>query len=232
MRIAVVEDNDVIREQMKNCLARYAGETGEALQTEYFADGLDILDDFHAQYDLIFLDIQLTNLDGMTTAERIRQADEEVMIVFVTRLEHFAVQGYAVGALDFILKPINYQMVKKVLLRAERLSKKRKESYVVLDTDQGLMRLSAGDIRYIEAQRHTLRVHTDLADYYLHDTMKNLEDKLAPFDFCRCHSGFLINLAHVNRAFKNTVTVDGEEIPIARPRQKEFMEQLTAHLGK
>ncbi len=232
MRIAIVEDSPVIRQQIEACLARFSEETGEELAVSVFADGMDIAGKYVPNYDLILLDIQMEKMDGMRTAEKIREQDDVVLLVFLTRMENYAVRGYAVGALDYILKPVNYLVLKKVLQRALGLLKKRGQKDIAVSTQKGLVRLSVADIRYVEARRHQLRIHTGAEDYFIHDTMQNLETQLSPYHFYRCHNGYLVNLLHVSRVYKNTVTVDGEELLVARPRQKEFMARMLEYLGK
>ena len=232
MHIAIVEDNQAVRQQIESCLHRFSEETGEKLTLSVFEDGLDIVEKYEPKFDLILLDIQMKKMDGMQAAERIREKDEAVLLVFLTHMDNYAVKGYAVGALDFILKPVNYLILKKVLQRALNILEKRSRKTTAFSTQKGLVRLYVEDIRYVEAQRHQLRIHTGSEDYFVHDTMQNLEKMLEPYDFYRCHSGFLINLMHVDRADKTTVVVDGEELLVARPRQKEFMARLMEYLGK
>ena len=107
-KIAVVEDNDAMREQLCGFIAQYARESGRQLDVTAFADGAEIVDPYRPGFDIIFLDIEMPTLGGMPTAERIRQVDPDVVLVFVTNMAQYAIRGYEVDALDFVLKPVSY----------------------------------------------------------------------------------------------------------------------------
>ena len=97
-KIAVVEDNDAMREQLCGFIAQYARESGRQLAVTAFADGAEILDPYRPGFDIIFLDIEMPTLGGMPTAERIRQVDPDVVLVFVTNIAQYAIRGYEVDA--------------------------------------------------------------------------------------------------------------------------------------
>ncbi len=91
---------------MQEYVRRYTRQYGTEFEVTVFADGVDILEDYRAVYDIIFLDVEMKHLDGMTTAERIRQMDADVILIFITNMAQYAIKGYAVGALDYVLKPV------------------------------------------------------------------------------------------------------------------------------
>ena len=130
IRVAIVEDEAEIREQLMGYVQRYTRQYGTAFEVKTFADGLEILEDYRPAYDLILLDIEMKHLDGMETARRIRELDPEVMLVFITNMAQYAIKGYAVGALDYVLKPVPYfafsQQLQKV--EAHLLHRKRRPS--------------------------------------------------------------------------------------------------------
>ena len=108
IRIAIVEDDRHDREALKKCLNRYEKENQMKFSVTEFQDGEDIVTDYTASYDLIILDIEMAFLNGMKAAEKIRELDTNVIIIFITNMPQYAIQGYKVNALDYILKPISY----------------------------------------------------------------------------------------------------------------------------
>ena len=101
-RIAIVEDEAAVREQLAGYVQRYTRQYGTPFEVTEFADGMEILEDYRPQFDIIFLDVEMKHLDGMETARRIRERDGGVLIVFITNMAQYAIRGYAVGALDYV----------------------------------------------------------------------------------------------------------------------------------
>mgnify|MGYP000060856764 FL=1 len=108
IRVAIVEDDAEVQGVLQEYVRRYTRQYGTEFEVTVFADGVDILEDYRAVYDIIFLDVEMKHLDGMTTAERIRQMDADVILIFITNMAQYAIRGYSVGALDYVLKPVPY----------------------------------------------------------------------------------------------------------------------------
>lgn len=108
LRIAIVEDEDSYISVLKGFLERYKEESGEQMEITVYHDGDEIAAFYKAQFDIILMDIEMKFIDGMTAAEEIRQKDTTVSIIFITNAPQYAIRGYEVGALDYILKPVSY----------------------------------------------------------------------------------------------------------------------------
>ena len=149
-KIAVVEDNDAMREQLCGFIAQYARESGRQLDVTAFADGAEIVDPYRPGFDIIFLDIEMPTLGGMPTAERIRQVDPDVVLVFVTNMAQYAIRGYEVDALDFVLKPVSYYQFSTKLERALQRIQRRRGGQIALQVGGGVQLLNTDDILYLE----------------------------------------------------------------------------------
>ena len=108
MRIAIIDDDADERKTLQASFERLAQESGSAIVIIEFAGADDFLDGYDRSFDLVCMDIDMPGTDGMSAAQRLRQMDADVPLVFVTNMAQMAIHGYAVHALDFILKPINY----------------------------------------------------------------------------------------------------------------------------
>lgn len=108
IRVAIVEDDAEVQGVLQEYVRRYTRQYGTEFEVSVFADGVDLLEDYRAVYDIIFLDVEMKHLDGMATAERIRQMDADVILIFITNMAQYAIRGYSVGALDYVLKPVPY----------------------------------------------------------------------------------------------------------------------------
>ena len=232
MHIAIVEDDINIQQQLSAYISRFFEEDVHRYKLSIFSDGDEILENFRADYDLILLDIQMKHLNGLTTAEKIRNLDQDVYLVFVTNLANYAIKGYSVQAFDFVLKPVNYMMLKQLLQRIDKLVSAKKQRYITLPTDLGLTRIDVNHVFYVETQEHFLIIKTDHGEYRIREAMKNMEATLTKYGFFRCNNCYLVNLKHVERVDGNKVYVHGEELTISRPRYKAFMETLTKYLGE
>ena len=96
-RIAIVEDEAAVREQLAGYVQRYTRQYGTPFEVTEFADGMEILEDYRPQFDIIFLDVEMKHLDGMETARRIRERDGGVLIVFITNMAQYAIRGWGAG---------------------------------------------------------------------------------------------------------------------------------------
>ena len=138
-RIAIVEDEAAVREQLAGYVQRYTRQYGTPFEVTEFADGMEILEDYRPQFDIIFLDVEMKHLDGMETARRIRERDGGVLIVFITNMAQYAIRGYEVDALDYVLKPVNYYQFCTKLSRAIQRVQRRRGGQVVLQLAGGGM---------------------------------------------------------------------------------------------
>ena len=171
-------------------------------------------------------------MDGMSAAEEIRKVDTEVVIMFITNMPQYAIRGYAVDALDYVLKPVSYFAFSQRLNRAITRMKKRETKTLAISIKGGTVRLDVANITYIESQGHTLIFHTIGADFETSGTMKEMEKELKAFDFYRGNKGYLINLAHVDSIKDGCAVVRGEQLLLSRARKKDFMETLTRYWGE
>ena len=231
IRVAIVEDEAEIREQLMGYVQRYTRQYGTAFEVKTFADGLEILEDYRPAYDLILLDIEMKHLDGMETARRIRELDPEVMLVFITNMAQYAIKGYAVGALDYVLKPVPYFAFSQQLQKVEEQLRRRTRYYLAVPVEGGLRRLDTSRIYYIESEGHRVHFYTEEGDFAAPGALKALEEKLADRPFARCNSGYLVNLAQVQAVQQNTVEVGPYELQVSRPKRKSFLAALTDYIG-
>ncbi len=231
IRVAIVEDEAEIREQLMGYVQRYTRQYGTAFEVKTFADGLEILEDYRPAYDLILLDIEMKHLDGMETARRIRELDPDVMLVFITNMAQYAIKGYAVGALDYVLKPVPYFAFSQQLQKVEAQLRRRPRHYLAVPVEGGLRRLDTSRIYYIESEGHRVHFYTEEGDFAAPGALKALEEKLADRPFARCNSGYLVNLAQVQAVQQNTVEVGPYELQVSRPKRKSFLAALTDYIG-
>ena len=138
IRIAMVEDEAAVREQLMGYVQRYTRQYGTEFSVTEFADGVDILENYRPVYDIVFLDVEMKHLDGMETARRIRALDADVVLIFITNMAQYAIKGYAVGALDYVLKPVPYFAFSQQLQKAVEKVSRHARHYLAVPVEGGL----------------------------------------------------------------------------------------------
>lgn len=232
MRVAIVEDNREHLEKLVELLKSAADKHEVEVDITCFSDGLAIVDQYRPVYDIIYFDIEMKYMDGMSAAKKIRAIDSDVTIIFVTNYVQFAIEGYAVNAKDFLLKPLNSFSFAEHFKKIIDIINKKSNRTIIIKTVSGYRRINLNNLLYAENEGHSIKLCLTDAEYSIWETMKNLEANLITFDFFRCHNGYLVNLQKVDSVDKNQVLIEGKSIPISRPRKKEFMIALTNYLGK
>ena len=135
-------------------------------------------------------------------------------------------------ALDYVVKPISYFAFSERLNRAVRRLKKRTKHTIIVKIRGGIARIDAEDLYYVESRNHTMIYHTAEKNIEASGTMKDAEDMLVEFHFCRGNKGYLINLAHVDSIQNDYAVVRGEKLLLSRARKNAFMEELTNYWGE
>lgn len=199
LKICVLEDEAAQMERMKAYLQKFQSEHADfEYVLDAYKNAFDLLEHYKRDVDLLFLDIRVPDMSGMEVAHRIREADQNVMIIFVTNLTQYAIEGYSVNAFDYILKPLAYNSFSSKLERALRMLSYR-SSDITLDlrTRDGGRRVSADSITYIEISNHDIIVHVGAEQIRQWGTLSKLEAQLREAHFVRCSSSYLVNLKYV-----------------------------------
>lgn len=222
-QIAIVEDSMQDVGRFNTCLQRFKEEKNADFSCAHFPSAEDFLEGYHSQFDIVFMDIRMGGMDGMKAAHKLREKDQTVILIFLTSLTQYAVQGYEVDALDYILKPLTYPALEMKLTRA--LSRvKHSEQEVVINAGQKTIRVPESSLQYIEVFGHNLqyKMQTDTIRGY--GTLKDVEKRLPEGHFFRLNNQTIINLRHIQQVNGNTVTVANREFDISRTWKKSFLE--------
>ena len=231
IRVLIAEDDPRCAIQLRQFLDSYSQETGRTFRITHYDNGEDLVERYQPEFDLLLLDVDMPFMDGMTAAGHIRRLDPEVVIVFVTNLAQYAIQGYSVNALDYILKPLNYFSFSQRLTRALRYVKKREDAYITVAVKGGALKLEVGNIHYIERLGRQLMFHTHDGIHASSATLQQMEDALSGKGFARCNKGYLVNLAHVSGVRDGCAVVQGDKLLISRGRRGPFLSALADYVG-
>ena len=230
--IAVVADQPDMRQQLCCMIDQYSRENNCMLEVTAFSDGAQIITNYCKGFDIIFLDIEMPELGGMDAAERIRTVDPDVVLVFVTNMAQYAIKGYEVDALDYVLKPVSYGAFCTKLSRAIQRVQRRKGGQVALQLSGGGMQLlDTGDILYLETRNRMLYYHTATQEYAVRGSLAGAEKQLAAYHFARCNQCYLVNLQYVRGVENDFVQVGDARLEISRRQKAAFMTAVASYLG-
>lgn len=234
IRTAIVEDDKRAEETLAQFIDRFSKENGDEISVKAFPEASSFLKEGSSSFDLLFLDIEMPgDKNGLDLAREIRKSDSRVVILFVTQMAQYALQGYEVDALDFLVKPVNYYsfaMKMNKVIRYLSLTQNKKET-VILRVNHDTKLLSR-DIYYVEVVNHDLYYHTTHGEYHARDALKNVEKKLEGLPFSRCHVDYLVNLDYVSGIEKNEVVLtSGDRLAMPRSRRNDFLADLNRYLG-
>ncbi len=230
-RIAVVDDDREFSAKLREYLEQYAKENDETFEIEVFYDGAEILKDYTPRYELILLDIEMPAVNGMEAAQKIREMDESVVLMFITNMAQYAIHGYSVGALDFVMKPISYYPFSMKIKRALKRVQKKEIPTILLTTSDGVKRLKVSQIYYVEIQGHMLHYYTEEGEFVMRGTLSSVEKTLPSSLFVKCNHWYLVNLMHVTEVRKNTTVVGNFELEVSRRNRAGFLKALAEHMG-
>lgn len=231
MKIAIVEDQKEYADLLEKYIKKFSEENGVPVEVDQFQDAIDIADEYNPVYDLICLDIKMKHMDGMQAARKIRERDTQVIIIFITSMAQFAVKGYEVDAMDYIVKPISYYAFAMKMKKAVRIYREKQEQFLFLPYTGGMKRIFVSRITYLEIVIHRITVHTLDGEFQCTGSLSTYEKQLPAEQFVRCNSCYLVNLRYVEEITKNDVIVDGKPLKISRPKRKDFLEALAKYYG-
>lgn len=233
LEIAIVEDEESYRNTLCEYLRKYETETEEEIHISVFTDGDEIVENYAAKFDIILMDIEMQFMNGMEAARKIRESDTSVIIIFITNMAQYAIQGYEVDALDYVLKPISYFAFSQRIKRAVGRMKKREEHYINIVSKNGVNKVAVSEIGWIESEGHRLTYHAkdQVYESTLH-SMKEIEKQLEDYNFYRCNKGYLVNLAHVKAIRDGWAILTNGQVMISRAKKSDFQKALTTYAGE
>ena len=228
MNIAIVEDDNSYAEELERRLHQFASENDLEFNIVKFEDGAKLIGDYSYRFDLILLDVEMPVMNGIDTARAVREMDDQVLIMFVTNMAQYALHGYEVDAVDYVLKPLNYAALSMKMKKVLRIYRQRPAESIFIKVDGETRRLSIRNIYYVESQGHNLMYHTSSGVYAAAGakTLSQAEEELSDYGFCRCNSCYLVNLFYIDSLSGDKVKVGKDYLAISRNKKKQLKAAL------
>ncbi len=244
LQIAICDDEQYYREKIQTLLIRYLGQKNLDHMIHFYQSGEEFLSQCEnsVKYDIVFMDISMKELDGIQTASRIRNFHSDTQLVFVTAFIDYALEGYKVNAVRYIMKDTLDTAIPECM---DAILQKMQLAQVTFSFMDGEATLYTDNILYIESRKHKsffyyMRSGTanssaalsGAVTYQMYERLDLIEQKLSDHGFLRIHKSYLVNMKHIRRLSNYTAFLDtGEELPIPRLRYQTVRELFVAYKG-
>lgn len=231
-KVALCEDEKIFSDAQKKICCNIL----EKLYIEYHisvfdnsSDLLKVLSEENGQYDLLLLDIVMDGMDGMTLARRIRETDGDATIIFITSTQEYALQGYDVNALHYLMKPVDGNTLER-LIEAD-YKRRFLTQVVVLESETGKQRTAVKSIVCLETVGRRVEVTLTNGNAYYSGKLTALLDELPKDMFVRCHQAFAVNMANIRELTRqDVIAVSGKRIPVSRTFAKDVQKAFARQL--
>ncbi len=227
IRIGICDDEAEARDGLRFALEKVLREGREEIVYEFVSgkNAASWLKKHPGEIDLLFLDVEMKEPNGMETARYIRTFDEEILIVFVTGHKDYVFDGYEADALDYVLKPAEPERLKRILERVRRIMEKNREKTFIFKNMDGAYRLPFGRILYFYSDRRKVSAVTREKEYPFYGKLDEIQT-IAGKNFVRIHQRYLVNVRKVERIGKNEVEVEGILLPVSRNMKADALAAL------
>lgn len=184
-------------------------------------------------FDIVFLDIIMQDLDGMKTAQAFRKKASDKILIFVSSSREYVFEAYDVEAFQYLLKPVDDRKLKNVLQKAIVKTQSRSQEFIIVSRERQKKKLFLDDIYYFEIKGRIVDAHVPEGIFTYYEQIGELENKIRDKGFFRCHKSYLINLKYVDGySRKEVVLENGEKIVIAKRRYDEFVQEMLKVMRK
>lgn len=222
MKIAICDDEKTEQQLLRKYVTEWAFGSGDAAEIHCFDSAENFLFSWEDEkdYQVLILDIEMGNMNGMELARKIRETDQEIPILFVTGYGEYMQSGYDVAAMHYLLKPVNKVKFFSVLDRLPR--EKKKSEKIFFQTEEGNVSLPIQEIWYVEAEGHRCTLYTKDTMLVLRESISSAEKRLAEYpSMIKCHRSYLVNLQHVSVVLKEELVLDDrKKVPLSRNLRK------------
>ena len=219
MRIAICEDNREHAEILAGMVNHWAKKEDMQVSIGYYQSAEQFLFCMKDEppYDLAFLAIQMSKINGLQLARMIREEDRLIFLVFTTALKKYAPKGYEVSAFRYLIKPLQEDEVFQALSAASQMLEVRKKEAIIVTQSDKSRRVFMDDIYYIEVDNHHIILHLRDETIRFKAKLKELETQFKEPQFCKCHRSYIVNMKYAGRISREGVEIDGKRtLPVSK----------------
>lgn len=231
MRIAICDDNKAMINSVKNALLQCKDYVSQIIIDEYYS-GESLLNYYNrgGKYDLVFLDIQMEEINGINTAFKLKKLQKDVILIFLTGHTIYVKEAFTVQAFQYLTKPVKQEEIIKEFKRAVEYYKVNHTKYKIEDKHSTVY-VEISNIIYMEVRNHNITIYTDKGEYIVKGKLKDEENKLSKYDFIRCHQGYLVNMQWIHAINEDSIQLkNGYSVPISRRMRKTVINMFSNYI--
>lgn len=226
IKIAMVDDEIESMQDVTHMLSDFFEKRNEEVKITTYSNSLEFLSKYNGHYDIIVIDIAMPGINGLEMAKKIRDVDGAVNMVFLTSMKQYAINGYDVNAVGFIVKPVTEYSLALTMNRVLMKLQKKASRRLIINLRQGVTVVPTEELRYIEVYFHHIVYHTTEKEIETYGTLSEVEEKLKGLPFARCNNSTIVNLNYVTKTSNNSVFLGDTELIISRGKKKEFINSV------
>ena len=227
IRIAVVEDEKEQYEYVKKMLEQWSREKGECIAVTHVSCAEEFLINYNQPdtFDVLFLDVYMKKMNGMELAKEIRKFDRDVQIVFLTGVSDYVFEGYEIGAVRYLLKPIEQEKLSETMWVCLEKLKQKSDDYISFKYQGEMVRLLRSDIFYVEVYGHYLRMVTKTGILEWKDSLQSMRERLDVRRFVEANRSTIVNMEYVSKITREECLLeDGTCIHVSKGAYKSLNE--------
>lgn len=228
-KIAICDDEQEQTEYIASIVTSWSAHEGHPCEIHTFASAEAFLFEYAEDkaYDILLLDVEMKNMNGIELAKCIRRDNNRAEIIFITSHFEFVGEGYEVDALHYLIKPISAEKLTQVLTKAaEKLSVEPPS--VVVSCEGETVKLYESDILYVESFLHYIIIHIKDQEYKIKESISGFEGQLSD-DFYRVHRSYLVSLKHITQISRTSVHIGSTELPLSRGKYDDINRAFIEH---
>ena len=230
MKIAICDDQMAMHTELKKHLENYAQKRNLIMIYNDYTNGLDLISSQN-EYDIIFMDYQMAEIDGLETARQIRKKNTETAIIFLTSFPDIVFDTFEVNAYRFLVKPIDDKKLESAL--DSFLADNDESNYILIKTDDSNKKININDIIYIEASDKYCNIRTNEGTVLFKKTLSEIEKMLPEDKFFRCHRTYLVGFRHIVSHTSTDILFDNKERAlISRVKISPFKKAFTNYIKR
>lgn len=230
IRIALCDDNDIEREILKDIIESIFDSMGDEAAIFEFSSGEKLCRNYSkGDYDIIFLDIHMKQLDGIETGKAIRDKDAKVEIVYATSSEEYLKEGYNIHALSYLTKPYDVKKVEETLeyyYKKNGIDKRESNEFLDVNIQQQKIYIRQKDIMWLESMGRVVSIYCRDDVYRVYARLNDLEERLDEKIFLRCNQSYIVNIMYVKDVIEYDFCMENDRyIPIRKRDKKEIVQK-------